>query len=182
MTRLQLALLTAAVVLTGGFVGFALGSATGGGGSADAVATPTTSPTSVADAGLAARLPTAVFDGCAPVEADRPTVRCTSPKPGVDELLVSQWPDAAAMRADFTSHYGSKPDGKCGQYTGEPTSGLRSTWGGQQPLACYRNSKGAAVVLWEYVGSAVQVIAIRTDGDAKAAFVWWIDAVKTPLD
>jgi hypothetical protein len=119
-----------------------------------------------------------------PLAPSRGTVaaaRCTSPRAGVDEVLVSQWPDAASMQADFATHYGSKPDGKCGSYTGDPASGLRSTWGGQQPQACYVNSSGAAVVLWEHVASRLQLLAIRKDGDAKAAFAWWQEAVKTPL-
>jgi hypothetical protein len=100
---------------------------------------------------------------------------------GVDEVLVREWPDASAMAADFTSTQGGKPDGKCGSYTGTPASGLRSTWGNGKPLACYVNSNGAAVVLWEVPDKRLELLAIRKDGNTRAAFAWWNQAIKIPL-
>jgi hypothetical protein len=99
----------------------------------------------------------------------------------VDEVLVVKWPDAATLQADFARTSGDRPDGKCGTYTGTPASGLRSTWGGGKPLACYVNSNGAAVVMWEVPDKALQLLAIRKDGDSRAAFAWWSKAVTTPL-
>lgn len=181
-TRNRRVLLIAAAVVAVAFgVGLASGLLDGpGGGSA------TPSPTSDVHAALAASLPSTVYQACvAQPEREgpgRPTsVRCTSAMPGVEELLVTKWDSAAAMAADFTKAYGAKPDGKCGSYTGLPQSGLRSTWGNNQPLACYLNKNGAAIILWEYPQQAVQVVAVRNDGDPQAAFAWWRAAVSTPL-
>ncbi len=165
-------------------IGLAGGLLTGPSGS---TATPSSTP-SAADphTTLAKRLPPTVFTNCFPQPeregVGRPTsVRCTTPVAGVDELLVTQWASPAVMTADFTKAYGGKQDGKCGTYTGLPAAGFRSTWGGEQALACYRNANGAAIVMWEYTAQAVQVLAVRADGDAQAAFAWWRTAVKSPV-
>jgi hypothetical protein len=166
----------ALVVVLGFVVGLALGSRGGTSGS------PSTAPrpsASAVDSGLVDLLPTSVYDGC--VASPGGTATCTPTEPGVDELLVRRYPSADALRSHFATSYGSKPDGKCGSYRGTPATGYRSTWGGEQPLACYVNSNGAAVVLWDHVAQGIEVIAVRKDGDAKAAFAWWTQAVKTPL-
>ena len=176
MTRNRFVLLAAGVVVVAFAVGLAFGLSTGSssGGTPGSVgsSSPSASPTS------SVALPTAVFRDC--VDSGGNTT-CAPVVAGVDEVLVKSWPDAATMLADFARTQGGKPDGKCGSYTGTPPSGLRSTWGGGKPLACYRNSNGAAVVLWEVPARSLELLAIRKDGDTGAAFAWWTEAVKTPL-
>ena len=176
MNRWLLVGIGALVVVLGFVGGLALGSRGDSPASPQPQASPSASPV---DRSLVALLPKAVYGGCVPA-ADG-TATCTPVQAGVDELLVRKWPSAQEMRAHFATAYQNKPDGKCGSYTGTPAAGFRSTWGGEQPLACYVNSNGAAVVLWEHVDQAVEVLAVRKDGDAKAAFAWWTRAVKTPL-
>ena len=182
--NLRVLAIAAAVVAVAFAAGLAGGLLNGPGGG-----TPrsTTTPTGDAHLALTALLPSAVYQNCTPQpEREGPgrpaSVRCTTPLPGVDELLVTKWDSAASMAADFTTTYGAKTDGKCGSYTGDPRSGLRSTWGNNnQALACYLNNNGAAIILWEYPDKAVAVFAVRTDGNAQAAFTWWQTAVNTPL-
>lgn len=131
---------------------------------------------------LVSRLPAAVYSGCLP-QRDREggkktaSVTCSSPMPGADELLVTAWSDGPSMLADFTTSYGTKPDGKCGDYAGSPTTGRRSTWDGG-PLACYINTQGAAILLWEYRDLGLQVLAVRRDRNSAALFSWWRNAVR----
>jgi hypothetical protein len=130
---------------------------------------------------LVERLPPAVYTGCTP-QPEREggprvaSVRCSSPIPGVDELLVTQWADPASMRSDFERFYGPKKSGRCGDYRGMPPAGRRSTWNGG-PLACYVNDPGAAILLWEYPDLALQVVAVRSDHDHAALFAWWAATV-----
>jgi hypothetical protein len=163
-------------------LGYLLGTAHGTTGAAS------TAPRAPSDAhaALAAALPPDAYAGCTAYPdreaSGHPTaLTCSSPLPGIDQLLVTKWTDTAQMVRDFTTTYGRKPDGKCGSYTGSPASGVRSTYGGGAPLTCFVNTNGAAVVLWEYPAQAVQVIAVRADGNTSAAFAWWAQAVKTPL-
>ena len=177
MTRNRFVLLAAAVVVVAFAVGLAIGLASGSSGAGGtAAAAPSTSPSPSATPGPA--LPTALVRDCAPAGEGMSCVPVTA---GVDEVLVKQWPDAASMQADFARTQGGRPDGKCGSYTGTPTSGMRSTWGGGRPLACYVNSNGAAVVLWEVPDKRLELLAIRKDGNTKAAFSWWNQAVKIAL-
>ena len=78
------------------------------------------------------------------------------------------------MDADF-ARYTRYPDGKCSQRTG-----VRSTWDGG-PLACYVNDNDHAVVMWEYDDRALQSFAIRTDGQSRPLYDWWLEAARTPL-
>lgn len=176
MTRARFVLLAVAVVVVAFGVGLAFGLSTGSssGGTPGSVASssPSTAATSSVD------LPAAVFRDC---EDTGEGTTCAPVVAGVDEVLVKSWPDSATMLADFARTQGGKPDGKCGSYTGTPPSGLRSTWGGGKPLACYRNSNGAAIVLWEVPERSLQLLAVRKDGNTKAAFAWWAEAIKTPL-
>jgi hypothetical protein len=49
-----------------------------------------------------------------------------------------------------------------------------SSWGDRSdPLACYVNDNGHAVLMWEYASDAVQVLAIRTDADSPALLQWF---------
>lgn len=128
---------------------------------------------------LAQRLPAEVYQECveAPEREDEERVTsltCGSALAGADELLVTQWVDRSTMIADFSESYGDKAEGKCGEYSGTPPKGRRSTWGDDAaPLACYTNSNGAAILLWEYPDLAIQVLAVRTDKKAQALFNWW---------
>ena len=150
---------------------------------------PTPSPTASLDAhtALIARLPTAVFTDCIPLDGRTgaglvASVTCSTPTADADQLLVSQWADGASMAANFTTFARKKPDGKCGTYTGVPASGFRSTWGSADaPLACYVNTKGAAIVLWEYPDKAVEVLSVRPDGDFQAAFNGWRKIIDVAL-
>ncbi len=177
--------LAAGAVLAVFGIGLALGLNQGGNA---AGTTPTPTPSAAADphVALARRLPAGYFSDCvaAPDREGKGRVTsltCHSPASGVDEVLVSQWSDPAAMAADFTAAVAKRPDGTCGQYTGLPATGLRSTWGTGRPLACYVNTNQAAIVLWEHPSLSLQVLAVRKDGDAQAAFAWWRKAYKAPI-
>ena len=154
---------------------------------------PSASASNAADVheALVGRLPAAVYDDCRPDperegEGRTASVKCGTPLAGADELLVTQWSDAAAMAANFADVHGEKPDGKCGQYAADPSSGLRSTWGDDAPLACFINNEPAAILLWEYPQQALQVVAVRRDqravglaDDSRALFDWWTTAVRS---
>jgi hypothetical protein len=175
VTRNRFVLLAVGVVVVAFAIGLAFGLSSGSSSGSPTGGPPSTSPTAtVAPLGL----PTSVYRDCT---ATASGTSCQPVSPGVDEVLVFSWPSAAAMTADFAKNQGGKPDGKCGSYTGTPPSGLRSTWGNGKPLACYVNSNGAAVVLWEVPDRSLELLAIRKDGDTKAAFTWWNEAIKTPL-
>jgi hypothetical protein len=182
VTRNRFVLLCTAVVLVAFAAGLAWGLSTGGSGgsTAGSARSATSAPTSTPTEGPG--LPAAVYADCQSRDvAAGAGWTCTSPLPGIDQVLVTRWPSADAMAADFTTTYQPKPDGKCGSYSGDPASGYRSTWGNGKPLACYVNSNGAAVVMWEVPDKALQLLAIRKDGDTKAAFTWWTKAIATPL-
>jgi hypothetical protein len=175
VTRNRFVLLAAGVVVVAFAVGLALGLSTGSSSGGTTGSPPGSSPTAST---VPLGLPTSVFRDCSPIDTG---VTCRPVVAGVDQVLVVSWPDADAMAADFAKNQGAKPDGKCGSYTGTPASGLRSTWGNGKPLACYVNSNGAAVVLWEVPDRSLELLAIRKDGDTLAAFAWWDEAIKTPL-
>ncbi|MCU1600553.1 MAG: hypothetical protein JWO22_1262 [Frankiales bacterium] len=172
-------LLAAAVVVAAFAVGTALGlafGATGGTAGSSASAAATGSPTAAAIS-----LPP-LYTGCRPQQVPVGTgVTCGTSLAGVEQVLVVQWPDAATMQADFARTQGGKPDGKCSTYDGRDPSGVRSTWGNGKPLACYVNTNGAAVVLWEDPAKRLELLAVRGDGDTVKAFAWWTQAIKTPL-
>jgi hypothetical protein len=188
---LGLLALGAGIVLSAGALGVLLGSlGVGAPGTAapapapvpsSAAAPASTSPVPSPDATarLVAALPPEVYRDCRPREVDTAagqtaSVRCTPATPGADELLVTQWRDRAAMDADFAS-YERYPDGKCSQRTG-----VRSTWDGGA-LACYINGNEHAVVMWEYDDRALQSFAIRTDGQPRPLYAWWLETARTPL-
>ena len=175
MTRNRFVLLAVGVVVGAFAIGLAFGLSTGSSAGSTTGSPPSSSPTTTS---APLGLPAAVFRDCA---ATASGASCQPTVAGVDEVLVFHWPSAAAMAADFARTQGKKPDGKCGSYPGTPPSGLRSTWGNGKPLACYVNSNGAAIVLWEVPDRALELLAIRKDGDTKAAFAWWDEAIKTPL-
>ena len=175
MTRNRFVLLAAAVVVVAFAVGLALG-LSGGSSGGTAEAEPTASATPTATPQLS--LPSALVRDCT---GSPSAMTCVPVAAGVDEVLVKQWADEGSMQADFDRTQGSKPDGKCGSYTGAPPSGLRSTWGEGKPLACYVNSNGAAVVLWEVPARRLELLAIRKDGNTRAAFTWWNQAITIPL-
>ena len=180
----RLLLLGTVVVLLFGALGVLLGSlgigAPGGAPASPAAVTSTPSsipsPSPSADPELVALLPNEVYRDCAPREAaaaQTASVRCVPATDGADELLVTQWRDREAMEEG--SGFRRLPDGKCSQETG-----VRSTWDGGA-LACYRNDNGHAVVLWQYDERALQVVAVRTDGDSRELYDWWLEAARTPL-
>jgi hypothetical protein len=185
VTRNRFVLLAVVVVVLAFGVGLALGLSTGATGGARASSTPppsaTATPTTATTAAIT-ELPTSLYTGCQPQQSPVGTaVSCSSTLAGVDEVLVVKWPDAAAMQSDFARTQGGKPDGKCSTYNRKPLSGISSTWGNGKPLACYVNSNGAAVVLWEVPDRALELLAVRRDGDTKKAFAWWNQAIKTPF-
>lgn len=181
MTRARFVLLSVAVVVVAFAVGLALG-LSGGTSDGTASGSPPTTPAAVPTSAGPIDLPTSLYSDCRARTVPVGTgASCTSPVAGVDEVLVVKWPDAATMQADFERTQGAKPDGKCGTYSGTPASGISSTWGNGKPLACYVNSNGAAVVLWEVPEKALQLLAIRKDGDTRTAFAWWTKAITTPL-
>ena len=183
MTRNRFLLLSAGVLVVAFAVGLAVGMSSGSsGGTASSRPSPTPTVTASASAAAIADLPASLYTGCKAQHVAVGTgLTCATTLAGVDEVLVVKWPDAAAMQADWAKTQGSRPDGKCGSYTGKPAAGLSSTWGNGQPLACYVNSNGAAVVLWEVPDRALELLAIRTDGNTSAAFGWWNQAIKTPF-
>jgi hypothetical protein len=172
-------LLCLAVVVAAFAVGLAWGlSAGSGGGTAAAAPGPSAAASPPGELGL----PPALFTDCEAQQVPVGTgASCTTSLAGVDQVLAVKWPSAAQMQADFATTQGGKPDGKCGSYAGRPRTGLRSTWGNGKPLACYVNSAGAAVVLWEDPATRLELLAIRKDGDTRAAFAWWQQAIKTPI-
>jgi hypothetical protein len=177
VTRNRFVLLAVGVLVVAFAVGLAWGLSAGSGGG-----TPAAAPSASAAGSPAGPELPALYTDCRPRTVPSGSGwTCGSAQPGVDEVLVTRWPDPAAMATDFAATYGRKPDGKCGSYRGQPAAGFRSTWGNGKPLACYLNSNGAAVVLWEVPDRALQLFAVRKDGDAGAAFGWWQQAVKTPL-
>jgi len=181
VTRNRFVLLCLAVVVVAFGIGLAWGLTSGGAskGAAAVTSRPTTSPSSATDG---PGLPSAVYADCQALDVPVGTGwACTSPQSGVDQVLVVRWPSADAMAADFAKTYQPKPDGKCSKYSGDPAGGYRSTWGDGKPLACYVNSNGAGIVMWEVPEKALQLLAVRKDGDVKAAFTWWTQAVTTPL-
>lgn len=181
MSRTWFVLLSAAVVAAAFAVGMGLGLSGGPRGGA-ATRTTSTSPTGAASGASPIALPTSLYTACRPRPVAVGTgATCASPLAGVDEVLVVKWPDAATMQADWSRTKADKPDGKCGSFTGTPATGLSSTWGDGRPLACYVNSAGAAVVMWEVPDRALQLLAVRKDGDTRAAFGWWTQAIATPL-
>ncbi|MCW2607146.1 MAG: hypothetical protein JWO60_1839, partial [Frankiales bacterium] len=141
---------------------------------------------------LQARLPDSVYGSCAPrpegESPERPaSLLCTPATAGVDELLVTQWRDPAAMDADWETTFvgGRYREAPCSSYEGLPGTARRSTWtapSGAAPLACYLNEPGAAIVMWEYPEQALQVRLVRKDGDYAAAFRWWREAKDVPLE
>ena len=170
----------AAVFLLSAAGGFLTGSGEG----APPDPAPSSSPISSADPAsdrydaLVAKLPTNVFASCEPQSereggAELTSLTCSSPLPGIDELLVSQWSSEAALTDDFQRTYGDKPNGRCGSYAGAPAEGLRTTWESGRSMTCYINDPGAAVLLWDYPESAVRVLGIRTDGSSLGLFSWW---------
>jgi hypothetical protein len=183
VTRNRFVLLAVVVVVLAFAVGLSVGLSTGSTGGATASRTPLPSATATpTTAATITELPTSLYTGCQPQQSPVGTaVSCSSTLPGVDEVLVVKWPDAAAMQSDFARTQGGKPDGKCSSYKGKPPSGISSTWGNGKPLACYVNSNGAAVVLWEVPERALELLAVRRDGDTKKAFAWWNQAIKTPF-
>jgi hypothetical protein len=176
VTRNRFVLLSVGVVVVAFAIGLALGLSSGSSSGGTPTSAPT--PTATATATQPLDLPSALVRDCT---GSGTAATCVPVAGGVDEVLVKQWPDAAGMLADFARTQGSKPDGKCGSYSGTPASGLPSTWGGGKPLACYVNSNGAAVVMWEDPTTRLQLLAVRKDGDTRAAFAWWTEAVKIPL-
>ena len=173
-------LLGAAVVAAAFGVGLGLGLAFGSTGGTTTAGPRSSAAASPSAAGTIS-LPS-LYTGCQPQQVPVGTgVSCGTSLAGVDQVLVVQWPDAASMQADFVKTQGSKPDGKCSTYKGKPASGIRSTWGSGRPLACYVNSNGAAVVLWEDPTTRLELLAVRDDGDTRKAFAWWTEAIKTPL-
>ncbi len=135
--------------------------------------TPTAPATVDRHSALAARLPAAVYARCRPAPLREKkgvvtAVDCLASKPGADEILVSQWSGPAAMAADFQANYAARlPDGTCRSMTE-----VRSTWESGR-LACYTNSGGAAVLLYEYDKTGLQVLALRKDGDRVQLYDWW---------
>jgi hypothetical protein len=182
----RLLVIGAVVVLLCGALGVLLGSlgiGTSGvtASPAAAISTPSVSaspspPTDPEQAALVAALPTSVYRDCAPrdvADGQTASVRCAAATDGVDELLVTQWRDREAM--DEGSGYRRYPDGTCSQ-----TTDVRSTWDGGG-LACYTNDNDHAVVLWQYADRALQVVAVRNDGDSRALYDWWRSTARTPL-
>ena len=132
--------------------------------------------------GAPPRLPAAVAQDCRAQPPSGPRTAaytCTAAAgSGADEFLVYQWPDTQAMQADFQEHYdaggsGRYPDGTCAKRWE-----VSSTWRAGD-LACYRNTRGAAVLMFEYEQEAVQVLAVRKDGQRRALYDWW---VRTRID
>lgn len=171
-------------------LGFLLGrdgggtdSVSGGGGPA-----PTNAAGSKAQTELLAKLPTSVYTGCTPTETAQSataTLNCTSAIEGADQLIVSSFADTSAMNGDFENRYKQAyKDGMCSKFNGKNKGeGRTSTWGpnNDQLLACYINENEDAVVLWEYLAPAIQVIAVRDDGNYPELWTYWTKAVKTPL-
>jgi hypothetical protein len=137
---------------------------------------------------LADRLPASVFTNCRQVPPTHPVeqlgaVTCTAVGGGPkapDQLLVVRWRDLAAMQKDFADNYVVKyHDGKCGS-----SWNVSSSWRGGA-LACYQNSRGADVVMYEYGGEPqqpVQVLAINhVAGRSKMLYNWWLQAATIPL-
>lgn len=147
----------------------------------DPSSTPPSTPTADRHAALVARLPAAVYASCRPAPLREKkgvgtAVDCRATDPGVDEILVSQWTGPASMAADFQENYAARlPDGTCRSMTE-----VRSTWESGR-LACYTNSAGAAVLLYEYERTGLQVLALRTDGNRVQLYDWWHARRLTPV-
>jgi hypothetical protein len=184
----RLLLVGAGVVLLCGALGLLLGTLGIGSSGvtpspASAVRTPASPPSPAASASadpaqeqLVAVLPPEVYRDCGPrevAEGASASVRCLPSTDGAGELLVTQWRDSEAM--EEASGFRRYPDGRCSQ-----TTEVRSTWDGGA-LACYTNDNGHAVVLWQYADRALQVVAVRPDGDAPALYAWWREAARAPL-
>ena len=126
---------------------------------------------------LQARLPAGLVEDCrstsAPAQVSAAVTCDAADGTGADEFLVYDWSSAAAMQADFQAHYdrqggGRYPDGTCARRWE-----VSSTWRAGD-LACYHNTAGAAVLLFEYDAEAVQVLAVREDGETAPLYDWWV--------
>jgi hypothetical protein len=134
-----------------------------------------TKPSAGADvhAALIARLPKKVYVSCRPAPARevrlvRTAVDCDSATAGAADVLVSEFDGPAHMEQDFDTHYRSKyPDGKC-----SIQEQVVSTWE-QGRLACYLNTNKAAVLLYTYTKTGIEILAVREDGDRAALYDWW---------
>ena len=172
--------------LGGGAAGVVVGSAGGPPEATPPTTTVASSPggTTAPDrhADLVRRLPTEVYQACRPHPGREgggrlTSLSCGSAVAGADELLVTQWLDEGSMLVDFTENYSNRTVARCGDYTGEPRLGRRSTWGDERaPLACYVNDNDAAILMWEYPDLAIQVLAVREDADSQALVEWWLTA------
>lgn len=134
---------------------------------------------------LAALLPASPYRDCVSGEVmagQDAALRCSSSVPGATTLLVRHFVDAATMQGDFADRYRSAyPESPCKPFPGgQPGAGVTSSWRGGA-LACYVNTDGNAVVLWEYTDQAVQVVAVRQDADSPALFQWWLRNGAVPL-
>ena len=67
------------------------------------------------------------------------------------------------------------PDGKC-----RNTWEIRSTWNFGR-IACYTTSGGAAVLLYAYEKTGLQMLAVRKDGNKVAVYDWWLDRSQLPV-
>lgn len=175
--RTRLWWLAAVPVVLGAGIGGVLLSGTADSG----VGSATPKPVADAHRSLIARLPAAVYTGCKPAPARevklvRTAVDCVSVKPGAAEVLVSEFDGPAHMGQDFTDHYVARyRDGKC-----SVDKDVRSTWE-EGRLACYLNANNAAVLLYTYTKTGIEIIAVRKDGDRAALYDWWHDIRLTPL-
>lgn len=121
---------------------------------------------------LIASLPAEIYSSCAtapaPKEGIVTAVDCRATQTGASSLLVRKWASRAVMDADFAATYAQRyPDGKCSRQTG-----VRSTWN-RGRLACYVNTNGDAVLMYSYADQALQVLAVRADGNSRALYNWW---------
>lgn len=178
--------LLGATVLLAGLAGGAVLATSGDAAPRRQAAAPASTPQDAARDGareqaraaLQATLPPSVYRDCRPLPQREgggrvASLTCRSAVPGADELLVTQWSDTAAMKADFTRNAGARyPAGKCGDYRAEDGPGISSTWDGGY-LACYVNTNQDGVLLYEYEDRAVHVAAVRGDHDMPALFQWW---------
>ncbi len=142
---------------------------------------------SAADAALAARLGPAVGQCTHLVQKQAGIVAaldCARLPAGLPQLQAKQWDTVAHMQQDFdrltVGTNGQKPtirtvEAPCGGFAGGRAltgTGHRSSWK-KDPIACYVNTNGIAVLLWQNDDQRLQLLAIGRDADSPAVFAWW---------
>ncbi|MDQ1650565.1 MAG: eukaryotic-like serine/threonine-protein kinase [Frankiaceae bacterium] len=149
-----------------------------GGVAVDRLSSPDETP---AGRALQARLPSAVYGDCSPMDTatgETAALRCKGTDPRVARLEVRQVAGAAALSARFANLGADRGlvTRRCADET-RNSGGFWTRAGIRQgAFACYTGSDQQRRLLWDYDASGIEVIAIGRDGSpasAAALYTWW---------